>query len=514
MRTIVLWCPDWPVRALMRAELVSPQAPVALIEKGLVFACSKAARVDGVRRGLRVREAQARCPQLVQHPYDPAFDVRSFEGVLTAIEQLMPGVQSIRPGMCAIRARGPSRYYGGERSAAAALRELLTEHGVPDACVGVADGPFAAEQAARRVPNDRVRIIEQGGSPAFVAGLPIAVIDDPAFVALARRLGIRALGDIAAIDVVDLQNRFGETGTRIHALASGRDGNVVVPRVPLPTLEQAVEFEPGLERVDQVTFGFRSAADDFLAGLTAAALVCTAVLVQVSVESGALFERVWLHPRWFTAADVVDRVRWQLQGSGASDSGLNSAVTRVAVSPESVDAIGNHEAGLWGDGPDERIHHALSRVQSMLGHEAVVTAVVGGGRRLEERQVLVPWGDRPPADVAASRIRPWPGSLPPPLPTTVFTPPRPVSVFTQDGSVVDVAERGTVTGEPAWFSVQGSFDQTRSIATWAGPWPIEERWWDAEQARQAHRFHVVDADGMAWLLLLEGHRWSAEARYD
>jgi protein ImuB len=87
-------------------------------------------------------------------------------------------------------------------------------------------------------------------------------------------------------------------------------------------------------------------------------------------------------------------------------------------------------------------------------------------------------------------------------------------VFTEDGSILDVAERSVLTGEPAWFCVNGSFDQTQPIASWAGPWPIEERWWDAEQARQAHRFHIVDTDGMAWLLLLEGHRWWAEARYD
>jgi protein ImuB len=513
-RSIVLWCPDWPVRALVRAELIADGAPAVLIEKGVVFACSAAARADGVRRGLRVREAQARCTALVTHPYDPAFDARSFESVLTAIEQLMPGVQVIRPGMCALRSRGPSRYYGGERAAAAALLGLLAEHGVPDARIGIADGPFAAEQAARRASAGhagagRIRIIAQGGSPAFLADLPVSVIDDPSFVALAVRLGIHTLGAVAALDEAAVHSRFGQLGKRIHSLASGRDADTVVPRVPLPSLERSVEFEPGLDRVDQVAFGFRATADDFLAGLTHASLVCTAVLVQVFTESDSVFERTWLHPRWFTAADVVDRVRWQLQGAD-----LRSAVVRVAVSPESVDAIGNHEVGLWGNGPDERIHHALSRVQSMLGHEAVLTAVVGGGRMLGERQLLVPWGDPPPASHTVRAGQPWPGSLPTPLPTTVFAPPRPVAVFTNAGDSVDVTERGQVTGEPAWFSVTGSRDDASSITTWAGPWPIAERWWDASQASSIHRFHIVEADGMAWLLFLEEHRWWAEARYD
>jgi protein ImuB len=97
-----------------------------------------------VRRGLRVREAQARCPGLVVLPYDPQADARCFEPLLAAIEQIVPGVQPIRPGMCALRARGPARYYGGEAEAAGVLLGVLAEHGVADARAGVADGPFAA----------------------------------------------------------------------------------------------------------------------------------------------------------------------------------------------------------------------------------------------------------------------------------------------------------------------------------------------------------------------------------
>ncbi len=46
--------------------------------------------------------------------------------------------------------------------------------------------------------------------------------------------------------------------------------------------------------------------------------------------------------------DVVDRVRWQLQGSGVIDAGLRSGVVYVRIAPEAVDAIGNHESGLVG----------------------------------------------------------------------------------------------------------------------------------------------------------------------
>jgi protein ImuB len=43
---------------------------------------------------------------------------------------------------------------------------------------------------------------------------------------------------------------------------------------------------------------------------------------------------------------------------------------------------------------------------------------------------------------------------------------------------------------------------------------VRERWWDAALARTVQRFQVVDADGTAWLLVLDGTDWRAEARYD
>jgi protein ImuB len=511
-RAIVLWCPDWPVTAAVQAFELAADAPIALVDRNLVFACSAPARADGVKRGLRIREAQARCTALQVFPYDPALDARAFEPVLAAIEELTPGVQLVRPGTCVLRARGPARYYGGEERAAAELLRCLEGLGIPDARIGIADGPFAAEQAARSTGADRVRVIPPGDSPAFLAPLPVAMLGREELTPLFRRLGIHRLGDLAALDRTDVRERFGELGAHCHTLASGLDGAAVVPRTPPKQLDRVIEFEPPLDRVDQVTFAFRATAETFIAGLTKAGLVCTSLRIEVTDERGRMSERTWLHPRLFSAADVVDRVRWQLQGSGAIDSGLGSPIMRVLVAPEAVDDIGHHEDGLWGGGADERIHHGLSRVQSMLGHDAVLTATIGGGRALAERQVLVPWGDR--AVGVARAAQPWPGSLPAPAPATVFEAPLAVAVLAEGGDQVTVDERGSVTSPIARFSPTGTTRDAREVTAWAGPWPVRERWWDASLARTVQRFQVVDADGTAWLLALDGTEWRAEARYD
>jgi protein ImuB len=525
VRTMLLWVPDWPVLAAVADAGLDPAHPLALVEKGLVLACSSAARAEGVRRGQRLRDAQSRSPALQLLQYDPAADHRAFEPVLDRIEAVMPGVQAIRPGLCALRARGPARFYGGE---AAAGDELLRAVALPEARLGIAEGPYTAEQAARAAEAGAVLAVPPGGAAAFLAGLPVTALGDEELAALLRRLGVRTLGGFAALDATAVRDRFGEAGARAHALAAGRDPRAVQPRVPPPELEVALAFEPPLDRVDQLAFAARQPAERFIAGLRAAGLACTSLRVVIDDEAGGRSERAWLHPRWFSPADVVDRLRWQLQGAMRGGEQLGAPITAVRLLPEEADELGNHEQGLWGGAPEERVHGALSRVQSLLGHEAVVTAAVGGGRLLDERRVLVPWGEAPvPAPAARAPRRPgtgarpaasvldapWPGSLPGPTPATVFAEPPPVQLLDETGEPVRVDERGALSAPPSLFS-PAERRVTSDVRAWAGPWPLQQRWWDPERHRVAQRLQLVEADGTAWLLLLEEGRWRAEGRYD
>jgi len=545
-RTIVAWCPDWPVLAARSAADLPDGLPLALIDHGLVFACSPESRQLGVRRGLTVREAQFRCPDLVVLAYDPALDRRAFDPVLDGLEEITPGVALLRPGTCAIRARGPVRYYGGESAAARAMLDYLHGAGLAAARVGIADGPFAAEQAARsgmpgpasaladsaargpdpREPDHRVRIVPAGESAAFLAPLPVSAVADAGLGTLLARLGVHTLGQFAELPAQDVHRRFGAAAAQAHARAAGREHEEIVPRTPTPVFDRGQDFEPALDRIDQLAFALRSTADAFVRTLREQTLVCTAVSILVSTEDSTLTERTWRHPRWFTASDLIDRVRWQLQGDGRADSGLAAGVVRVVFSPDRVDAVANHEDGLWGSGPDERIHHALTRVQGLVGHAGVLTASIDGGRLLADRQRWLPWGDNPagsPGRVSArgsgAADRPWSGSLGGLLPATVYRSAHPVTLVADDGRPPGIDDRGALDGDPRRFaperpSAGPTGPDLRPVVAWAGPWPVLERWWDSAAGVTVHRLQIVEENGDAWLLSLDDDGWRAEARYD
>jgi protein ImuB len=154
-----------------------------------VIACSAVARQRGVRRGLRKRYAQGRCPELVVVAHDEARDAVFFEPVVAAVEELAAGVMVLRTGACGFAARGPASYFGGEAVVAEKIVEQVAVHTSVEAQVGVADGTFAALLAARTG-----QLIESGRTAAFLADLPVTVLQRPALADLLRRLGVRTLG--------------------------------------------------------------------------------------------------------------------------------------------------------------------------------------------------------------------------------------------------------------------------------------------------------------------------------
>jgi len=506
LRVFALWFPDWPLRAALGPP---PHPPTALVQANTIAACTASAREHGVRVGQRRREAQGRLAALRVLPHDPARDDRAFLPVLRLIEQHAPGTTLLRPGLAVVRARGPARYHGAEAEAGRALLAVLAEAGYPEMRIGVADGPFTAELAARG--PDPCTVVPAGRAAEFLAPLPVQVLRDEQLAGLLTRLGVHTLGGFAALDGSEVRDRFGERGARLHALAAGSDSRIPAPRAPDPELVCAVEFEPALAGADQVAFAVRRTADAVLLALDDAGVVCTEVRIDLTDDDGRVHSRSWLHPTCFDAADLVDRVRWQLEALAAEsaqapvdEASAFGGIVAVRIAPVAVDDAAHHQPGLFGSATDERLHHAVSRVQTMLGHEGVVTAALSGGRWLADRQVLTPWGERgvPPRDPE----RPWPGSLPDPVPAEVFLPPPPVGVAAADGAAVVVDERGALSAPPAW--IDGA-----EVRAWAGPWPVHEKLWDRAQGRIGHRLQIVDDRDRAWLVFRAGTRWWAEGRY-
>jgi protein ImuB len=505
---------------------------------------------DRNRRVLAVRCPAWNPPSLVSrqagHP-----KVREFEQVVGAVQEFCPRIEVLRPGLCAFAVRGPARYFGGEAELGCKVAEAVTLLGY-DCGAGIADGMFAALLASRDAllaagdGSAPVRIVPPGGTPAFLASRAVTVLGEPDLADLLIRLGIRTLGEFAAVPAAEAGNRFGAQGLLAHRLARGLDPRPLAARPPTAPLAVQVEFDPPAERSEQVVFAAKSLAGRLHATLAASGLACVRIQVQVTRENGEESVRLWRHDGLLSELAVAERVRWQLDGwrpAGRADQAGEADPAEIQVGgisllrlvPDQLVHDQGRQLGLWGDAVvSDRVARAAYRVQAMLGHDAVRQPVLAGGRGPSDQAVLVPFHDgEPPGtgplnDTDASRNgtsgnerapaavrpvdRPWPASIPPPAPATVYQVPRPARLTDGSGSLVEVNGRGHLSGVPGLLSVAGG--PPVAVTAWAGPWPVTERWWDSEHACRKARFQLVTADGAAWLAVVQDGRWLIEASYD
>ena len=524
----MVWVPDWP----LVAAGVPADEPAAVFVANRVVACTAAARAADVRRHMRRREAQSRCPSLQVLDRDVDRDARAFEAVVLALEALTARIEVSRPGRCAFPTRGPSRYFGGDAALAERAVVLVAAALERPAVVtaGIADGPFAASQAARTAylaaqqGGRPIHVVEPGATPTYLAPLSLTALDRPDLVDVLGRLGIHTLGDLAALPAADVLGRFGSDGAEAHRLARGLDARPPATTPPPPDLVVSAELDPPAEQVAGAAFVARGLAEELHRRLASRGSACTRIVVAAETENGERSERVWRHgdsqaAGSLTAGAIADRVRWQLDGwiNAPVRQRPTAGIVHLEIRPDEVVPADGHQLGFWGGdtGAADRAVRAIARVQGLLGVDAVNVAELAGGRDPGEQLRLVP---ACAVDLTAARTTtgdrerlPWPGRLPNPSPATVHAVPEPVDVVDRRGRAVVVDGRCEPTAPPARLRIAG---RTLRITSWAGPWPVDERWWDAERRSRRARFQVVTDDGTARLVVLERGRWTITATYD
>jgi protein ImuB len=533
-RVLAIWCMDWPAVAAAAAAGLPATMPVAVTLANRVVACSAAARSAGVRRGLRRRESQARCPQLHVITADPARDARFFERVTAAVDDLAPNAEVLRPGLSVLSVRGPARYFGSEQAVAESLVDAVAAAGA-ECQVGIA-GELATAVFAARVG----RIVEPGGDAAFLSPLSIRQLAaEPSLSAPGRdevvdllwRMGIRTIGAFAALPRADVAARFGADAVLAHRIARADPMRGPSGREPSLDLDAVMTCDPPVDRIDAAAFAGRSLAAELHRSLESAGVGCTRLAIHAVTVGGEELSRVWRCADPLTEDATADRIRWQLDGwlnrrnPGDRPTG---PVAVLRLQPVEVISAGALQLPLWGGiGDDDRLRarRVLVRVQGLLGQEAVQVPVLSGGRGPAERITLTPLGDEPVP--RADPGQPWPGRLPEPAPTVLLD--EPVELLDAQDNPVRVTSRGLFSTEPARLAATSDSHGPRRrryqgpLCWWAGPWPVDERWWDPQAGSNGRtaraqvlleRNWATTESGEALLLCYRHRRWYVEGVYE
>jgi len=237
--------PAFDLRAALRLRPALETEAVALAplpgREPLLGSVTAAAQARGLRPGMRLGEALATLPSLVLVEQDPASVDQAWEEVLQRLEDAGFAVEPEQPGTVLFETAGVERLYGGVEPA---LRRALAAVGPAwDARAGAAERRFAALAAASIARPGQLLIVSDDRTRRFLAPLPLTLLplERTRYEEL-EELGVRTIGELAALPGGAVADRLGADGRRAWSLARGERDGRVAPRQPAQTLVETLEF--------------------------------------------------------------------------------------------------------------------------------------------------------------------------------------------------------------------------------------------------------------------------------
>ena len=256
MKIVYLFVPHLPVQVERRKRgtvgakgLVIGGRPW---DPSVVLDCCPVAEAAGIIPGMPLARAALRCPEADFLPADHAAYQDAQQELLAALRQFTDRVETAGLGSFFIEVGQLTRRFPEDNALAQGIVETLREAADLDLQVGLAEERFTAEQAALAARSNQAVVVPPRRGRSFLSSLSLTVL--PAETEILRRLdllGIRTLGELAALPRMALIRQFGVQAGFLHDLAAGADPRPVEPDAPPLELHHQTTFEP--PTVDQRT---------------------------------------------------------------------------------------------------------------------------------------------------------------------------------------------------------------------------------------------------------------------
>jgi DNA polymerase-4 len=194
-------------------------------QRGVVSAASYAARKFGVHSAMPLRTAGKLCPHAIFVEGHPE-RYREYSGKVYAVLQgFSPLVEMASVDEAYVDMTGTERLLGPPLRAAHSLHQTMKAETGLNCSIGIATSKLVAKIASDQAKPNGVLSVLPGVEARFLAPLEVRRIPGVGKVTEKNlhAIGIRRIGDLAALDEADLETRFGKWGLALAGKAQGLD---------------------------------------------------------------------------------------------------------------------------------------------------------------------------------------------------------------------------------------------------------------------------------------------------
>ncbi|MCS4484271.1 hypothetical protein NXS08_02035 [Gleimia sp. 6138-11-ORH1] len=543
MSVILVMVPQWETCSLVLD--VPPGAVAVTAEKGQVKAATLAAQKMGIRVGMKLNYARYLYKDLLVMPLDENRLQRSFAVVMTALEEVTPFAQIMRPGLACIP-------YAQNESKKLKLAEFLNQLVDAVALTTSVEAYVAYGESyldAWRKLNNYLPGRQKCNS---VNELPLSSLIDffpeennrvKEMLLELNEMGIETIAEIQALGWGKIQARFGLAAHTLKQLVAADEVKTIIlkkeliPRVELeftkPIQDPLLIVGQSLEKAQQLVTDLQEKQVS-AQGITIAATL--QIPLQIADEIGRKYletqivqvDRNWALFTFPTATEITARLQWQLQvwlqhyqAQAALQLDKTTyetfwdteiykesfGIKQLTITATELIPIGETLQKLWGNktANDLRAIRTAEKLQHILGAEQTQQIKITAGWDPISKVTTHAWGQKPPqpawetwkpAEKLASypnsqSSRSWYGRFTLPAPSTVFTPPLKAQLLTASLTSVEITSTGLLAAPPTYLALEAKtheyllkqlpIPKETAIISVIGPWIQLGKWWETNQ---------------------------------
>ena len=490
----------------------SPHQAVILVaeEKNAlrVQAASTAAHRVGIRCGMSVAAARARCPSIETELLDVEAEARDLRALTAQLLRVSPNIAPLPPDAAVAEiTRGDTAVAGQERALVERIRIRMGQLG-HCAHVVVADDPITALTLARW--QRRSAVIPRGEHAAAMGELPLAALDLPhREQVLLESLGIHTVRALTELHPATITGRFSPRVVAAHAWASGRTSTPTLspwPEDTPPSLSQ--DLPAPVTELEALLFVIGALTRDLSTRLIARGQAIAQLQLSFRLDGGrhqSISIRLGAPTR--DATTILDRIRHRLDRLK-----LGGPVVALTLSSPLPSPFEGRQVDLRDPRrSDEALEGVSARLQDALGSRSVLGARTTPRHRPEGAWRPVPFGIPVPKNSRSAAtalalthsedpVVAWSGHSErpsPDRPPILMDPPLIVEV--------DSTPEAAITA----IHVDGRWC---SVSRLVGPEQLNGEWWSRPFQRTYWRA-ILDDGRTAWLYREHG-RWALHGWWD
>jgi protein ImuB len=282
-----IFVPNFMVQAMVRREPALRDCAVALVDGTSplwsVVGVNEVAAETGIRLGMTKPQAQQFRAVEIRHR-SRAQERAAHAALMDLGWSVSPRIEDTAPDTIVLDLAGLNSLYGPDETIAAQLAERALRLGLITR-IATASKMDAAIFATRGFAG--ITVIPEGEESEILGSLPIHVLAPSAEVReTLDRWGVRTCAALAALPVLELSERLGQEGVRLHELARAQSERSMVPAELEVHFEEEMELEDALGELEPLAFLLGRLLDQLCVRLDARSLAACAVRVRFELDPG------------------------------------------------------------------------------------------------------------------------------------------------------------------------------------------------------------------------------------